>query len=79
VLRQLKRYEKALEMYDQFIRFDPNDARAFYTKGNVLANLKRYEEALAAFDQALPLDPNGAFALNNKEILIQLLDQEGKT
>jgi len=48
----LKRYEEAITAFDQAIRLDPNNARAYSNKGISPNGLKRYEEAIAAFDQA---------------------------
>src|SRR5438034_5167240 len=50
-------YEQALKAFDQAMLIDPDYARAYRSKGDVLYDLKRYEEALAAYEQAIRLDP----------------------
>lgn len=59
-LHNLKRYEEALDAYNQAIRLDPNYALAYTGKGSALNNLKSYEEALEVCNQAIRLNPNYA-------------------
>ncbi len=50
-----KRYEEALEAYEQAICLDPNDASLHIKKGQVLSSLSHYSEALNAYKQAISL------------------------
>src|SRR6266699_2393156 len=59
-------YSEALASYEDAIRFNPNDAGAYISKGIVLVVLHKNEEALVAFEQAICLDPNSARGYNNK-------------
>lgn len=59
-------YEEAIATYDKAIELNPNDAVAYYNKGNALNKLKRYEEAIAAYDKAIELDPYYTDAYNKK-------------
>jgi tetratricopeptide (TPR) repeat protein len=68
VLRNLKQYEEALDVYNQAIQLDPNFAVAYYNKSNLLLDLKRYEEAHLAYDQAIQLDPNLPYAVSQKTL-----------
>jgi tetratricopeptide (TPR) repeat protein len=65
-LFELKRYQEALEAYDQAIHLDPNYAMTYNNKGTSLNRLKRYEEALAAIEQAIRLNPDYAAAYSSK-------------
>ncbi len=56
-LLKQKRYEEALNVFDQALQLDSHDAATFANKGSVLSQLGRHEEALAAYDNALRIDP----------------------
>ena len=56
----------ALASYEQAIAINPNYARAYSNRGNVLQALKRYAESIASYDKALELKPDYAEALYNK-------------
>lgn len=70
------RYAEAVAAYDQAIRFDPNNAGAYFLKGNALSALRSYEEAILAYDRAIQLAPNVADAYNAKG---RVLEQLGRT
>jgi len=65
-LRQLQRYEAALEADEQALLLDFNFPLAHNNKGNSLYYLKRLEEALEAYEQAIALDPHFALPYKNK-------------
>lgn len=72
-----QQYDEALVAFQQAIRLDPNFAKAYNGRGNVLRDLKRYKDALTAFQQAIHLDPNLAIAYNGKgAVLIDLKKKE---
>src|SRR5437588_5985404 len=58
-------YREALACYEDAIRFEPDDASAYNSKGVALVELERYQEALTAFEQAIRLNPNNAHIHNN--------------
>ncbi len=66
-------YEQALRAFDQAMLIDPDYARAYRSKGDVLYALKRYEEALAAYEQAIRLDPNYARMHRNRGDILKHL------
>ena len=66
-------YEQALRAFDQAMLIDPDYARAYRSKGDVLYDFKHYEEALAAYGQAIRLDPDHARIYSNRgDILMHL-------
>ncbi len=58
--RLLKRPQKALAACERLIQGDPDNARAYLRKAELLRELKRDAEALAACERAAELDPNAA-------------------
>jgi len=66
-----KNYEGAVAAFSASDTLDGH-----YNRGNALALIGNYAEAIAAYDLALSLDPDNADALQNKEIVEQLLEQE---
>jgi tetratricopeptide (TPR) repeat protein len=77
-LGNLKWHEAALAAFEQALRLDPNNARAYSNKGVTLADLRRHEAAVAAFEQALRLDPTNTDAYNSKEKLLRMLEYKGE-
>ncbi len=59
-----------LAEFDREIQLNPNDADAYYNRGNLkYTKLKDPQGALADFDRAIQLNPNLAYAYNNRGIL----------
>jgi tetratricopeptide (TPR) repeat protein len=56
----------AIEDYNQAIRFNPNDAEAYYKRGNVNYDSGKLQEAKEDYSQALRLNPNHANAYYNR-------------
>jgi tetratricopeptide (TPR) repeat protein len=52
-----RRYDGALYAYDMAIALNPDFARAYFTKGQVLATIGRHSDALGAYEKAIALDP----------------------
>jgi len=63
-------YANAIEIYDQVLEIDPQNARAFHSKGNAMDLLGRYEEAISCYESALTCDPNNAETLYNKGVTL---------
>jgi tetratricopeptide (TPR) repeat protein len=75
VLVKLKRYEEALQSYDQALKLNPDDNQAWHNRGNVLTiNLKRYEEALQSYDKALESNPDDDQAWYNQACIYSQQD-----
>ncbi|GAB4156240.1 MAG: hypothetical protein Fur0046_36120 [Cyanobacteria bacterium J069] len=48
----------ALEYFAQAVVTDPQNAEAWYKKGNALYALRRYDEAVDSYGQALNIRPD---------------------
>jgi tetratricopeptide (TPR) repeat protein len=64
-------YDKAMYLYNQALRADPNSAIAYNNRGVVYAKLGNYASALSDFNSALGLDPNYADARANRDQLFR--------
>lgn len=60
------RFVEAIAAFDRLLQLNPNDAGAYFHKGNALAAMGRFEEAIVVYDQAIRLAPNVADAYNAK-------------
>jgi len=58
--------DPALRELDRKIELNPNDAAAFYRRGQLFAQLGDFQRAIEDFDQTLRLNPKDAEALNNR-------------
>jgi predicted O-linked N-acetylglucosamine transferase (SPINDLY family)/ADP-heptose:LPS heptosyltransferase len=67
--------QDALTSYEQAISINPNYARAYSNRGNVLQTLKRFSEALQSYDQALAIRPDYAEAFYNKGNTLQTINR----
>jgi len=54
-------FEKALYVFDEVIRLDPNNEIAHLWRERALIGLERYEEVLSDFDEAVRLHPNNSY------------------
>ena len=51
-----------MDAHDQAIRINPQDAEAWYSMGNTLAEQGRSQDALEAYNQAVKIDPQSEIA-----------------
>jgi tetratricopeptide (TPR) repeat protein len=58
--------DSALLAYENEIKLNPNDAHAWYNKGNTLHDMRELEGALSAYNKSIELDPNNASSWFNK-------------
>jgi len=70
-LRKSRRFEAALNEFNEVIRHGTNEAAAFTSKGLVLMELERWFEASTTLHQALALNPQDPIAT---ELLSRALD-----
>ncbi len=68
VLSELKRYDEAIEHYQQAITFDSGFAKAHNNLGSTLAQQGKFKEATAHFEKAINIDPNYVDARKNLEL-----------
>jgi hypothetical protein len=55
-----------IEQYDEAIRLDPQDAKAYDNRGNAYASLGQYERAIQDYDEAIRINPQNAIAYYNR-------------
>ena len=59
-------YAKVISYFTEAIRIDPNDANAYYNRGNAYYDKREYDRAISDFNQVLKIDPNDAKAYYNR-------------
>jgi tetratricopeptide (TPR) repeat protein len=64
------RYEEALYAYNESIRLDPNDANAWYCKGEFLRMIRNYDEALNAYNESIKINSNESIVWCNKGLAL---------
>lgn len=74
-----KQYKEALDVFEQAIYFNRNNALAYIGKGRVLDEGDiSHEEALEAFECAIKIDPTNADAYLGKAGMLYVLDKDNK-
>jgi tetratricopeptide (TPR) repeat protein len=73
--RNRKRYDHALEAFEQTLHLDPKYLEAYQEKGMTLLELQRYDYALEAFELALHLNPNLAALYITKGQTLDVLER----
>jgi WD40 repeat protein len=56
-----RRWEQAFAAYGEAIRLNPDDAEAYFARGDTCAQLGRWDAAAADYSRALELDPSDHF------------------
>jgi hypothetical protein len=59
-------FEKAVQLYDQAIAFEPGHAETYYKRGNALKRLGKLELAIHSYNQAIEHRPGHAHAFCNR-------------
>ena len=70
------RYDKAIADYDEAIRLNPNDASAYYERGQAWHSKDDLDKAIADYDEAIRLDPRHARAYTIRGIVLQSEEKE---
>jgi tetratricopeptide (TPR) repeat protein len=60
--------DSAIQDLDQAIRLNPNDADAFYNRGNAYARKSQFDRAIQDFDQAIRLRSQQVLSLQLSNI-----------
>ena len=58
--------DPAIQELDRKLQLNPNDAAAYYKRGQLFAQVGDFQRAIEDFDQTLRLNPKDAEALNNR-------------
>ena len=74
-LKELRRLDEALHVYEKSIELKPDYAEAYNNRGNALKDLKRFDDAFISYDRAIQIKPDYAEAIFNKSILKLLLGE----
>jgi tetratricopeptide (TPR) repeat protein len=56
-LRNFKKYDEALQIFDKVLETELENAQAWHNKGIILGILKKYNEAMQAFKKAIQIEP----------------------
>ena len=68
-------HEKAIDSYDDAIRLDPQDAKAYKYRGSTYHDLGQYERAIQDFDEAIRLEPQHAYFYRDRGFAYHELGQ----
>jgi predicted O-linked N-acetylglucosamine transferase (SPINDLY family) len=63
-LSQVKQFSDALDCFSKAIKFETNNALAYYSQGLMYRHLNQYDNALNSYKNALKINPSYADALN---------------
>jgi tetratricopeptide (TPR) repeat protein len=66
----LRRYDRAIQDYDQAVKLNPNYADAFNNRGDAYSDEGQSDRAIQDYDQAIKLNPNYSVAIKNRAIAI---------
>src|ERR1035437_5725205 len=61
-------YDRAIQDYNQAIKFNPKYADALFNRGNTYQVKGQYDRAIQNYDQAIKLNPNHAGAYYNRSL-----------
>jgi tetratricopeptide (TPR) repeat protein len=61
-------FQKAIVLFDEVLKIDPDNEDAFYFKGNAQLNLGYFDDAIKNFDHALELNPDDLDAHNDRGV-----------
>lgn len=72
-LKELKRYNEMIELFDKIIEMKPDLHTAYNNKALTLECLGKPEEALECINKSLELKPDDSFAMLNKGVILNVL------
>ncbi len=52
-----RRYPEAINLYNQYIKLNPQDFRGYFNRGTTQYNAGQYQSAIQSFDKTLSLNP----------------------
>lgn len=72
------RYEDAIASYDKALQMEPDNPKAWFSRGALLVKLQQFDEALKSYDRALELKPDLAEAwFGRGTVLVKQQDLTG--
>jgi len=79
VYGQKKDYDSTIYYIRKAVRYNPNNAEAWYNLGGVYFTVQKVDSAAISFQQALRIDPNHQQAQQGFAAASNVLAQQGKT
>lgn len=77
VLQRQRKWQEAIDIYNQAILLKPDFAEAYSNRGNALHQQGKLDEALESYDRAIQIKPDYAIAFFNRgNVLCQLRNLE---
>ena len=73
-----EKLKEELEKWEQEIALDPENAEAYFKRGNIFADLGLNEEALDSYKKALKINPKNDAAYCNRGIVLKKLGRLGE-
>ncbi|HEX3012915.1 MAG TPA: tetratricopeptide repeat protein [Methanobacterium sp.] len=71
--KMVRKYQKAVEPYENAIKANPEDTAAWNNKGATIAKFKAYQAAVQCFNRAIEINPKEAAALYNIGVVLMEL------
>jgi tetratricopeptide (TPR) repeat protein len=75
-LRRAKQFQAALDVYQDLVKEEPNDAESYLRMSNIYTELRDFAKARQAQDKARAIEPNNLDVRYNE---VSILQAEGKT
>jgi tetratricopeptide (TPR) repeat protein len=75
VLRELKYYDRAIDVLTEALRLDPQDVTIYYSRGVAYRHLEQYDLAIADHTKAIKFDPKYPNAYNGRGVVYRHLEQ----
>ena len=67
-LKNLGRFDDALDRYEKALEVDPQNTSALIGRGDVLNNLGRFGDELLCYEKVLEIDPKECFCLEQAPV-----------
>ena len=78
IYSERREFERAAAEYKESLRLDRRLPAAWYNLGKDLSERGQHKKAISAFSKALKLNPNDTWALNNRAMAYQALQDSSK-
>jgi len=70
---KMKKYQKTVSIYQDAIKINPKDTKAWNNEGTALAGINEYQKAMKCFDKVLEIDHKDGSAWHNKGVILEKL------